>query len=118
MLLAPTVEVRAISDPAHLMRRSTGLRAIDWLVFTSANGVRFFLERLKDEGRDLRALGHLKLAAIGPSTAQALAAVSPDCRPGARDVTARRLSRRRWPATRGEADSAGPRRSRADRPQG
>ena len=45
----------------------------DWLVFTSANGVRFFVRRLEERGRDLRALGRLKLAAIGPKTAEALA---------------------------------------------
>ena len=49
------------------------LTEYDWLVFTSANGVRFFVRRLEERGRDLRALGHLKLAAIGPTTAEALA---------------------------------------------
>jgi uroporphyrinogen III methyltransferase/synthase len=42
-------------------------------VFTSTNGVHAFLERLEQKGLDLRALGHLKLAAIGPITALALA---------------------------------------------
>jgi uroporphyrinogen III methyltransferase / synthase len=73
VLLAPTVEVRAISDPAPLDAAIDRLASYDWLVFTSANGVRFFLERLTHRGRDLRALGHLKLAAIGPTTAEALA---------------------------------------------
>src|SRR5205823_14831230 len=44
-----------------------------WLVFTSANGVRSFLDRLESLGRDLRVLGSLQLAAIGPATAEALA---------------------------------------------
>jgi uroporphyrinogen III methyltransferase / synthase len=35
--------------------------------------VRYFMQRLEERGRDLRALGHLKLAAIGPSTADVLA---------------------------------------------
>ena len=55
------------------MPRSAGLDEFDWLVFTSANGVRFFLDRLERSGRDLRALGQLQLAAIGPATAEALA---------------------------------------------
>ena len=50
------------------------LDQFEWLVFTSANGVRHFLDRIEARGRDLRALGHLKLAAIGPATAEALAA--------------------------------------------
>jgi uroporphyrinogen III methyltransferase/synthase len=44
----------------------------DWLVFTSVNGVRAFVDRLLELGRDLRSLGHLKIAAIGPATASAL----------------------------------------------
>jgi uroporphyrinogen III methyltransferase / synthase len=73
VLLAPTVEVCPISDPAPLDVAIDRLGTYEWLVFTSANGVRFFLERLTARGRDLRALGHLKLAAIGPATALALA---------------------------------------------
>ena len=72
-LVAPTVEIRPLDDYAPLDRAIDGLRDFDWLVFTSANGVRHFLERLNARGRDLRALGHVQLAAIGPATAEALA---------------------------------------------
>ena len=57
---------------ARWTRPSSDSRSYQWLVFTSANGVRFFMRRLHERGRDLRALGHLKLAAIGPETAKAL----------------------------------------------
>jgi uroporphyrinogen III methyltransferase/synthase len=43
----------------------------DWLVFTSANGVRFTRERLEELGSDLRALKGPRVAAIGPKTAAA-----------------------------------------------
>jgi uroporphyrinogen III methyltransferase/synthase len=44
-----------------------------WLVFTSANGVDAFFDRgLAPAGLDTRALGHLRVAAIGPGTAAAL----------------------------------------------
>ncbi len=43
-------------------------------MFTSANGVNALLERLETLGLDLRALGRMRLAAIGPKTAAALAA--------------------------------------------
>jgi uroporphyrinogen III methyltransferase/synthase len=49
------------------------IREFDWLVFTSAHGVRFFLDRIEARGHDLRIMGHLRLAAIGPTTAEALA---------------------------------------------
>jgi uroporphyrinogen III methyltransferase / synthase len=72
VLLAPTVQVRPISNTGPLDAAIDRLATYEWLVFTSANGVRFFLERLAARGRDLRALGHLKLAAIGPVTAETL----------------------------------------------
>ena len=45
-----------------------------WIVFTSANGVRAFFDRgLAPAGLDARALGGVRVAAIGPGTADALA---------------------------------------------
>jgi uroporphyrinogen III methyltransferase / synthase len=73
VLVAPTVALRPITDPGPLDAAIDRLPEYDWLVFTSAAGVRFFLTRLKECGRDLRALGHLRIAAIGPTTAEALA---------------------------------------------
>jgi uroporphyrinogen III methyltransferase/synthase len=73
VLVAPTVTIGPPHDFAPLDRALDRLDAFDWLVFTSGNGVRFFLDRLQERGRDLRALGHLKLAAIGPATAESLA---------------------------------------------
>ena len=46
--------------------------ATHWIVFTSANGVHGFLNRIEALGLDLRILGGVKLAAIGPKTAAAL----------------------------------------------
>jgi uroporphyrinogen III methyltransferase/synthase len=72
VLLAPTVAIRPIADSEPLDAAIHRLATYDWLVFTSGNGVRFFLKRLFHLGRDVRALGHLRLAAIGPGTAQVL----------------------------------------------
>jgi uroporphyrinogen III methyltransferase/synthase len=72
VLVAPTVEIRPLAEPAPLDAAIERLADYQWLVFTSANGVRFFMRRLQERRRDLRALGHLKLAAIGPETARAL----------------------------------------------
>lgn len=44
----------------------------DWIVFASANGVRSFVERLRHAGRDARAIGTARLAAIGPATRREL----------------------------------------------
>src|SRR5207253_1579265 len=46
-----------------------------WLVFTSANGARLFFDRgLAASGLDARALAAARVAAIGPGTAEVLAA--------------------------------------------
>lgn len=44
-----------------------------WLVFTSVNGIRPFMERLKSRGQDTRALSGLRIGCIGPRTAEELA---------------------------------------------
>ncbi len=72
VLLAPTVAIRPSKTHGPLDDAIARLQEFDWLVFTSTNGVTHFLDRLDSLGRDLRVLGHLKIAAIGPSTAQAL----------------------------------------------
>jgi uroporphyrinogen III methyltransferase/synthase len=68
----PTVEIREIGDRAPMDGAIAGIANYNWLVFTSANGVHAFLGRLRQLGRDLRALGAIQLAAIGPATAEAL----------------------------------------------
>jgi uroporphyrinogen III methyltransferase / synthase len=45
------------------------LPSYDWIVFTSANAVERFFERLLADGRDVRGLAESKVAAVGPATA-------------------------------------------------
>ena len=68
----PAVEIREPADWSAVDGAIRSLKDYHWLVFTSANGVRAFLERLQHLGLDLRALGHVRIAAIGPKTAEAL----------------------------------------------
>ncbi len=70
--LLPAVEIREPADWSPVDDAIAQLMHFHWLVFTSANGVRMFIERLRSLGRDLRALGNVSLAAIGPKTADAL----------------------------------------------
>ena len=61
-------------DPApELDAAIETLSAYHWLVFTSPAGPALFFRRLRASGKDARALAGLKLAAIGPKTAEALA---------------------------------------------
>jgi uroporphyrinogen III methyltransferase/synthase len=66
----PTIEIRPPADPGPLDRAIASLPSYDWLIFTSANGVRAFIDRL----RDLRALRG-KICAIGPATRAAIEAL-------------------------------------------
>ena len=68
----PTIEIRAPKDPQPLKQAVAGLSTYDWIVFTSVNGVSYFFEQLFVSGNDVRVLGHLKTAAIGPATAARL----------------------------------------------
>lgn len=78
------------------------LASFAWVVFSSANGVRLFLDRLLTCGRDLRALGTARLAAIGPATAEALAAyhLQADVQPD--EYRAEALAEALVPAVRGK----------------
>jgi uroporphyrinogen III methyltransferase/synthase len=72
VLVAPTVLILPLQDPTPVNDAIDRLQDYDWLVFTSANGVRFFFEQLLAGGTDIRAVGSLRLATIGPGTAEAL----------------------------------------------
>jgi len=67
----PTIEIQPAPDYAPLDRAIAELSSYQWLVFTSANGVRFFLERLDASTSDLRAIRG-RICAIGPATRAAL----------------------------------------------
>jgi len=71
-LVQPVLEIREPADWSQVDRALANLGEYHWLVFTSANGVQALLERLRFLGRDLRALGHMRLAAIGEQTAAAV----------------------------------------------
>jgi uroporphyrinogen III methyltransferase/synthase len=63
------IEVEDPDDGGVALRRAAAdIRGYDWLVLTSANGAHRFLAEL----RDARDLGGVKVAAIGPGTAEAL----------------------------------------------
>ncbi len=70
----PTIEIYPAADYGPLDRAITELECYDWLIFTSANGVRFFVERLDRSGRDWRGL-RARICAIGPATREAIEAM-------------------------------------------
>jgi uroporphyrinogen III methyltransferase/synthase len=70
----PTIEIRPPADCGPLDRAIAELDSYDWLVFTSVNGVRFFMDRLDASKHDLRKL-RAKICAIGPATRAAVEAL-------------------------------------------
>lgn len=71
----PLIEFVEPDDGAPLKQALDCLPEYDWVVFTSANGVHAFFDALHNFDypmKDARALGHAKVAAIGPATASIL----------------------------------------------
>lgn len=75
VLEIPTIKIVPVSDTQQLNNLKDALQDIgtyDWLVFTSPNGVSSFFEYFFKAFGDVRALGNVRLAAIGPATAAKL----------------------------------------------
>lgn len=70
----PVIEIRPAADPAPLDRAIEHIEQYDWLIFTSVNGVRYFLDRLDASNRDLRGI-RASICAIGPATRRAIEAL-------------------------------------------
>ncbi len=72
VLVQPVI---CISDPPDWRPVDAALAQLsqfDWIVFSSANGVRYFIGRLLTAGGDLQQFKRIKIAAIGPATADEL----------------------------------------------
>ena len=67
----PTIAIQPVADYTALDEAIANLQSYAWLIFTSANGVRFFLERLDASNFDLRGIQG-RICAIGPATRNAL----------------------------------------------
>ena len=73
--IVPPEDWTALDTALHRLFLNDG-SAYDWLVLTSANGVRIYCERLRTLGyeiSDLQTKQHVRVATIGPATATALA---------------------------------------------
>jgi uroporphyrinogen III methyltransferase / synthase len=72
----PTIEIQPVEDWSIIDQAIEKLRTdrsgFDWAIFTSANAVDFFIQRLRRLGGDVRLLADLKIAAVGTATAARL----------------------------------------------
>jgi len=72
VLVQPAIEISPPDDWRAVDATLASLESYDWIVFSSANGVRSLLDRLMATGGDVRRLANVRLAAIGPGTADLL----------------------------------------------
>ncbi|HXJ57488.1 MAG TPA: uroporphyrinogen-III C-methyltransferase [Verrucomicrobiae bacterium] len=72
VLEIPTIKIQPPDDRTQLIDALQGLGEYDWLIFTSPNGVTTFFDYFFKAYDDIRVLGNLRLAAVGPATAAKL----------------------------------------------
>ncbi len=74
VISCPTIQIQSMADSDAMRSAIAELSNMDWVVFTSVNGVEAFFETLYTQNKDTRAFHHTRIAAIGPSTASRLQA--------------------------------------------
>jgi uroporphyrinogen III methyltransferase/synthase len=72
VIVCPTIEIREPDSFERLDEALDHLYGYDWLIFTSTNGVEFFLQRLTQRGLNTADLDEIKVCAIGQRTTEKL----------------------------------------------
>ena len=72
VLEVPTIKITRPKETDAIVDALLGLNAYDWLVFTSVNGVTAFFDIFFRRFQDLRDIGGVRIAAVGPATAAKL----------------------------------------------
>lgn len=66
----PFITVEPQHDPKVVSEAFAGIAVYEWIVFTSANGVKNFFELFYKAYDDIRCLGPMRIAAVGAATAR------------------------------------------------
>jgi uroporphyrinogen III methyltransferase/synthase len=69
VVACPTIEITAPESFAPLDEAIENLYGYDWIIFTSVNGVDYFLKRFTELGHDVSELDALRVCSIGEATA-------------------------------------------------
>jgi uroporphyrinogen III methyltransferase/synthase len=72
VLEIPTIRIQPPDEKQAVVEAIQGIGEYDWLVFTSPNGVTSFFEYFFKAFDDVRAIGNVRIAAVGPATAARL----------------------------------------------
>ncbi|MFG0261535.1 MAG: uroporphyrinogen-III C-methyltransferase [Novipirellula sp. JB048] len=73
VLIQPAIQIGPPADYPQVDAAIESLPRQDIVIFFSRNGVQYFLQRVLETGRDLRAFAHSTLTCVGKQTAAALA---------------------------------------------
>ncbi len=65
----PTIEIVPPKSWNGLDKSIDRMETYNWLIFTSANGVKFFFKRFFERDKDIRELKGIKICAVGSKTA-------------------------------------------------
>jgi len=68
----PLIQVRKDVNLNTLAEVLTEFGSYEWIIFTSTNGVKYFFEEFVRVHEDIRALGLVRIAAVGEATAAAI----------------------------------------------
>src|SRR4030095_3628983 len=72
VLEIPTIKTIPPNRQDGIVEALGGFNAYDWIVFTSPNGVSLFFDYFFKKFQDLRDIGGVRIAAVGPATAAKL----------------------------------------------
>ena len=88
-----TIRIEPLTHSNEFLKALAEIGKYDWVIFTSANGVRVFFEAVQNLGGDARVFSSAKIAAIGRETAGKLAefGIKADFVPG--DFTSAQLAK-------------------------
>ncbi|WP_217175613.1 uroporphyrinogen-III C-methyltransferase [Coraliomargarita akajimensis] len=70
VLELPFIEVKEHFEPNTLTEVFAEMAVYEWIIFTSANGVKTFFELFYKAYQDIRCLGPMRIAAVGAATAR------------------------------------------------
>jgi uroporphyrinogen-III synthase len=72
VLEMPLIQVTKAYDKNTLVEVFAELAQYEWIIFTSANGARFFFEEYFKAHDDIRSLGLVQIAVVGEATAEVM----------------------------------------------
>ncbi|MHB8421560.1 MAG: uroporphyrinogen-III C-methyltransferase [Leptospirales bacterium] len=83
IIRCPTIDIAAPMDWTEVDQAIESLQKYDWVVFLSPNGVKYFIQRLRSTGKDIRRLASCRIFSMGPSTGRMLSewGIIPDGQP-------------------------------------